>query len=283
MLKQRKWRLKQMKQESNDKSRNQEDPINHNQPNPEHHSMDMIRGFWGKGPIPQDGQTPWYSSPVAFLEEMFAMVSQVRQLTEKDKVFVEYVRRRTYEIDQAKGHEEGFAFITAFVFVQEYEVVSNTLKTHLFNVGLVHQIDAYIKGIQFYCCDITGDRACCIHGIKALLLYLAWLFQGRIETTVPYYNYHYNFVWNGDCQCLLVQYFGFQDMPKIFSPIDQSVFPNWSKVNEETITHVTHNFFIEFNQDNPILLALCSYFDEILDYAILNDLLNDFQNQDGEE
>jgi hypothetical protein len=244
MLKQRKWRLKQMENNSNENVKNNASPIIHYQSKPGQKVEDVVRDMRGKGDISQEGDVtlfPGIGSFLACVKSGMDMISQDPQCTEKEKAFAEYIHRRTCEIDKTKGHEEKFAFQTASVLVGEYESISNSLKTHLFKVCLGHQIDAYMKEIQFFCCDEAMDMACCFQGIKALLLFLFCRFQGRINTVIPFFGYDYDFAWIEDYQAFYMSYRDRHDMPKIFSPIDKSAIPNWSKLNEDAIKHVTHN------------------------------------------
>jgi hypothetical protein len=258
---------------------------------------DMIRELQENGTIPKDKQVLHYSNSVEFMADMTRRCTNIPNLpntTEKDKLYTAYVDRRVIELQVTQGTQHAYAFAIASFYFAEYENVYSGLKLLLKKAGLEEMIDAYLKSMTFYI--FASDRnqtdkpkIVRLTDIKTLLFYVGGTFLSRISSSIncPLMKKDYDIVLDmsipgffiiflNECAELLKNT---KTSLKIISSLDGSMPDLYSNsLGNAEITEMTMQDFVSVNKANPDFTYLSDYFDELLDYAITNDLFNDYRN-----
>ena len=198
--------------------------------------------------------------------------------SKNSKTFINYVDKRMRTITDTEGSHAALGFSIASALVLQYENIYLGIKKLLITTGYEEQIEAYLKSMKFYVLSDDPTKSMfCITDIKTLMFYLLGVMPDKTDKGKPCptlgddFNIRFNKeVLKFDLYC---EESSGQErilMASLLRPVD----------TVEDYHHATMDDFLNDDRQDQDMHRLSNYFDEIFEYAMVNELYTSVNDLD---
>jgi hypothetical protein len=213
-----------------------------------------------------------------------------------DTKYLQYISKRRNEIEITDGKDAAVSFDMACEMVTQFELIEGNLKWLLSKHGKGNQIKQYFNGMKLYYYDFMEHRIHCMEDLKTLVIYLFHVFYDKKpdnQLPVPHmfddYTVRYcdelvlfifdlfrkPFVASGMINIEeLLQLHQYSGDPFIFIFADRKKNPYL----QIQIVPFGMDEVRAWNNEKQGFHWTDTYFDELVDYCVLNGLLDGYRD-----